>query len=530
MKAKHFISIIAIFFIMFLSGCSSYRLISKIEMKDKETIQIESGDFSYDGIKVVVFYSGGDTREIDLTEDMIPEVERLNFFKMGTHDIKVVYNERYSTTMKVKVVRHEFDDIYELEGYTCTFDGKPHKLELNYELPEGAEINYLYGNTFTNAGEYEVVGVITKNGYNSKTLRATLVIEKAEYDLSTVEFNDKETTFSGEPILIEATNVPEGIEVTYDVYNEDKTVRMNNAINAGKYVIVAKFSNTNENYKPIPNKEAKLTINKATYDMSNVALEEAEKDYDGNSYVAKLKSGSVLPAGVIVEFKYYTEEGTEVLYPTDAGQYRMVAKFIGNKTNYEDIKDIEAGLTINQKVIKIKDKLTFESMSTSFDREIHSLAVKGTLPDGVDLSYENNNQIYVGEYKVIAHFTCQNPNETTDLARLEAYLIINKINENVLKYNEATEEYEKVSIEDVSIKVNEETGEKTVAIDNLDTERYSIYKFKFTDMDSEQTVDIANLQNNKTYGLEVNIRFVNDDEDNSVILSPVTGEFTYHAE
>ena len=40
---------------------------------------------------------------------------------------------------------------------------------MNEELPEGAKIEYPYGNTFTAAVVYEVVGVITKSGYESKS-------------------------------------------------------------------------------------------------------------------------------------------------------------------------------------------------------------------------------------------------------------------------------------------------------------------------------------------------------------------------
>ncbi|MBP5684061.1 MAG: hypothetical protein J6X02_02250, partial [Bacilli bacterium] len=254
-------------FIIF-TGCHKYVAISGIELVNKDVMEIKAGEYSFEGMKLNVIYADGEVKEIELTESMIPNVELLKFYKLGEHDVEVVYN-RYKTTMKIKVVRHDFDDIYVLNDYTCTYDGMPHRVELNYELPEGAKIDYLYGNTFTNAGEYEVIGVISKDGYNSKTLKATLKIEKADYDLSNVSFLDSTFTYDGEPKTIEVTEIPEGIEVSYDIYNEEKTVRMNNAINAGVYKVVAKFSSTDENYNPIPDKEALLTINKASYDMSN---------------------------------------------------------------------------------------------------------------------------------------------------------------------------------------------------------------------------------------------------------------------
>ena len=171
MKTKHYILMIiaffALFFSLFLTGCMG-KTISGIKMANEDVIEIQAGNIAIDDIKVVVIYSDGETKEIDLTLDMIPEVEKLNFYKMGEHDVKIVVADRYTTTMKINVVRHEFDDIYKLEDQTVVYDGQPHKIEINYEVPEGTTVDYLYGNTFTNAGEYDVVAVISKAGYNSK--------------------------------------------------------------------------------------------------------------------------------------------------------------------------------------------------------------------------------------------------------------------------------------------------------------------------------------------------------------------------
>ena len=529
MKHKH-LNILLLFlasFLFLLTSCTNYVVIDHIEMVNKETIEFEAGDYSFDGIKINVFYADGETKELDLTDDMVPEVERLNFYKIGEHDVNVVYMNRYQTTMKIKVVRHDFDDIYSLNSYTCTYDGKPHKVELNYELPEGAKIEYLYGNTFTNAGVYDVIGVISKNGYNSKTLRATLTIEKAEYDLSTVSFEDQEVTYDGEPKLIVAENVPDNIEVTYDIYNEEKTVRMNNAINVGTYLVVAKFNSNDENYENIPNKEALLTISKASYDMSHVYLNDYTKEYDGEAYEAKLTNDSVLPTGVIASFKYYNENNEEVLLPTNAGKYKVVASFTGNKTNYQDIENIEATLTINKRIVYIKNNLTFDSKTINFNRNVHSLEVVGNIPDTVELTYENNDHIYAGEYKVIAHFSSLNPNETVDVQEMEAFLIINRIRESVKVLNDETTEYEDITSTKILITTDAVTGEKTLSIKGLETNRYSIYKYKFTNKETNENVELSALQNGKVYVYEIIFIFINEGENDSVILAPVSGELTY---
>ena len=513
--------------LFFCTACKKYVVIDRIEMVDDKTIEFEAGEYSFEGIKINIFYGNGEIKESDLTADMIPDVEKLKFYKIGEHEVKVVYKNRYQTSMKIKVVRHDFDEIYELKDHTCIYDGRPHKIELNYELPEGAKIDYLYGNTFTNAGEYEIVGVISKNGYNSKTLRATLTIQKADYDLSEVVFLDREVTYDGEPKSITASNIPEGIEVTYDIYNQDKTIRMNNAINAGTYLVVARFTSSDENYNKIPDKEALLTITKASYDMSKVYLNNYTKEYDGEDYKAKLSNDSVLPSGVSVSYKYYNEEDSEVVLPINAGTYKIVASFSGNETNYYDIENMEATLTITKKIIHIKDNLIFDSKTVNFNRSVHSLEVVGSIPDTVELTYENNDHIYAGEYKVIAHFRAKTDNETVDVLEMEAFLIINRIRESVKVLNSETSLYEVVNASMIVISTDNETGKKVLSIKGLEEDKYSIYKYKFVDKESNQSLDIDNLQNGKVYEYEIIFNFVNEGENDSVILAPASGDITY---
>ncbi|MGI6771370.1 MAG: thermonuclease family protein [Acholeplasmataceae bacterium] len=49
-------------------------------------------------------------------------------------------------------------------------------------------------------------------------------------------------------------------------------------------------------------------------------------------------------------------------------------------------------------------QITFESKSFEYDGTAKSLEINGALPEGVSVSYENNNQVEVGEYEVIAKF------------------------------------------------------------------------------------------------------------------------------
>ncbi len=532
--------------VFLLVSCKNVSAIQSIEIKDGEEIVVPMGEFSYEGRSLVINYANGTQEEVALTEDMIPEIERLKFFKYGEQEVKVVYDGRYSTTMKINVVRKTFDDIYELKGYTCIYDGQPHKVELNKELPEGASVEYIYGNAFTNVGEYDVVCVLTKEGVESKTLKTKLVIEPASRDISRIEFEDTEVAYTGEPIYIKATNVPEGVDVSYVIYNEASSIKINSAINVGRYKFVARFTDSNDNYRKIEDKEAYLTIEKAKYDMSKVVLSDQEKTYDGQTFTPSFAPGTVLPDGVTATFKCLDKDGHEVESNANAGTYTMVASFKGNTVNYLPIDPIEATLTVNKRVIAIEDKIAFESESIPFDRQVHSIEVQaiegqGGIPSTINISYENNNQTYAGEYEIIAHFSAKSENETVDVDSMTAYLIINKVKEHVM-IEDPDHPGQMIDIDtilntlfefdyvDMMVESVQLSNVRKLSIRGLDTEKYEIYYWAFYKPDETILGSQEPFVKNTTYTYEIVFRFVDEDENNSVILSAVSGTYTYTEE
>lgn len=539
MKSKKYIpiitAIIALFASIFLASCTGYRSISGIEIKNKETIEVVSGDFDYEDIKVIITYSAGDTREITLTEDMIPDTDKLNFFKLGEHEIRVIYNETYLTTMKINVVNDDFDDIYKLEDLTCDYDGQPHKIEINYELPEGATVEYPYGNTFTNAGQYDIVAVISKQGYNSRRLEAKLTINKAQYDLSKVVFEDKTFTYDGSPKNEEVvvSNIPQGVLVDYEVYNADKSVKLNNATDAGTYTIVAKFSSNDENYDQMSTREAKLTINKAIYDMTSVGLDDATKVYDGKPFQPKLTNESVVPQGVTTKFTFYNQEGKEVESCISAGEYKVVASFEGNAISYEPIEPIEAKLTITKRQVQLDGVVSLNSETVNFDRETHSLKVEGKIPNNVTVTYDNNDQKAAGEYKVIAHFTDSDPNEELDITQLEAYLIINKINESIQVLDEDSGKARALDANDLKLTVEQLTGKKEISIKGFIDDKYEIETMTFTTQPDDQNpegkviTNIDDFSDGVKYNYNIVVAFKDQVENDSVTLAPATGTVSY---
>ena len=519
-----FLAVVLSFSAVFVfAGCSSNTAIAGIHMSSDEVVSVPYGNFSYEGINVTVEYVNGNTTEIPLTEEMIPEYERLKFYKMGEQDVSVVFRNKYETTMKINVILNRFNDVYQLNGYECVYDGLPHSVTLNHELPEGATVTYPYGNVFTNAGTYEVTAVLSKRGYESKTLSTTLTILQAEKDVSGVVFEDATLVYNGEMRTIEATNVPEGIEVSYEYRNFDTSTKVNKIVNVGKYRVIAHFTDENVNYKKIPDKEAILTITKADYDMSNIQLKDVTREYDGEEYNASITNANLLPAGVSVSYKYLNENDEPVASNAKAGKYTIVAEFKrGDELNYNPIEPLRATLTVTKQIIKISNKVTFESKTVNFDEAPQSLFISGTLPSGVSVEYENNGQIYVGEYIITAKFTADNPNYAVDVEEMIAYLVINRVRRSVKMLDPLTGEYT-LDFSSDNIIIN---GTEATVID-YDPTVFRLASVKFFDPLTSEIVQVKDMVDGTLYEYIVNFEYIDENLANSIILSAESGLFTY---
>ncbi|MCH5143429.1 MAG: leucine-rich repeat protein [Clostridiales bacterium] len=77
--------------------------------------------------------------------------------------------------------------------------------------------------------------------------------KKKDYDMSGVVFDDLTVEYDGQPHSILATNLPEGVSVSYD--NNDQT-------EIGTYTVTAHFNGDEERHNPIPDKTATLTVSK----------------------------------------------------------------------------------------------------------------------------------------------------------------------------------------------------------------------------------------------------------------------------
>ena len=279
---------------------------------------------------------------------------------------------------------------------THIYDGAQHTLLIKGTLPEGVSAEYT-NNIGTDAGEYSASVTLSGEGYKTLSLNATLTITKA--DIEGVTVNDLTVTYDGTEKKIDPpTALPEGVEMT---------VEGNTAINAGQYTATFTLTGKNYNTKVIT---AILLINKA--DITGITLPSATYTYDEEA--KSLAIVGELPEGAVVE---YIGNGV-----SEIGNHPVSAIISGANYNTLEINSYiiitEPPRPEDQDIVGI----TFEGATYTYDGTEKSLAISGTLPEGVNTEYNGNGKVNAGKYTVSVVLS----GEGYKTLVLEAELTINK--------------------------------------------------------------------------------------------------------
>ena len=430
--------------LVLLVGCAKNDKVSSICLKyhDAETvIEMGIGNFEYESYTLVVTYESGKTEELTLTEEMITEADLFKFYQEGEHDITLSY-EKCSYVFKVSVKRLTFSDLSLPQNNVFVYDGKPHAVEVEGDMPANAVVTYIGGNSFTNAGTYDVKAVVSCEGYVTVRLSTTVTIERAKFDMSGVTFESKEFVYDGNAHSIEISGtLPEGVaEPTYFI----DEMQTSSATDAGEYKVIAKFSNKNTNYEAIPDMEATLTITQAEYVIEGVEILFKNEDgkvidgklkvYDGSAVTFDINDYSKISDKISVAFSVCDAEGTEISTSNintgilNAGVYTAKAEFVlADSKNYKPIDPIVCEFEV--------EKANYDMTGVHFDNDVvisdgngHSLFV--ILPNdhdikSTDITYEyyldgellsdsEGNPVQsvteTGEYSVKAIFAVQDQN------------------------------------------------------------------------------------------------------------------------
>lgn len=126
--------------------------------------------------------------------------------------------------------------------------------------------------------------------------------------------------------------------------------------------------------------------------IEGVTFPDASFVYDGTQH--ELVVSGELPEGVSVA---YTNNSAR-----DAGEYEATALLSGD--GYSSLT-LTATLTITRAELT---GFTMDGATVRYDGEPHSLQVKGELPEGVEVRYENNGQTEAGAYTVTATLSGKN--------------------------------------------------------------------------------------------------------------------------
>ncbi|NLB85155.1 MAG: hypothetical protein GX794_03455, partial [Acholeplasmataceae bacterium] len=175
----------------------------------------------------------------------------------------------------------KFENIL-FENKTFEYDEKLKKLEVT-GLPTGASVEY-ETNEAVDVGTYNAKAIVSKKGYETLTLTATLTI--TEGNLKGITFDDEVFAYDGTVKKLEVKGLPEGANVKYE---------SNQATEIGLYQATATINK--KGYKTLV---LTANLNIIEVEFINVKFEDVTHVYDGT---LKKIEVSGLPEGAVVEYE-----------------------------------------------------------------------------------------------------------------------------------------------------------------------------------------------------------------------------------
>ena len=291
------------------------------------------------------------------------------------------------------------------------YDGGMKSVELQ-GLPEGVYA-IIENGTGSQAGVYRAHANLqydTKNYSVEQPVDCQWQINKGSFDMSAVRWSyERPFTYDGEDKVLFLINVPEGLNVEYT-----NNVKMN----AGKYVATAKLTPSDIVNYEIPEVNAcTWSINKSTINRGNIAwTDDRAFVFDGT--VKSVKIISEISDKIRVEYSGDRE--------INAGQHEAVATFYAvDPENYEAPEPVRHVWSIAKGFFDF-DNATW-NYTTEFTYDGSKKSVKLIdVPEGIIVSYENNEAVDVGEYMAIAHFDLMNPDNYNELEPIDIRWSIRK--------------------------------------------------------------------------------------------------------
>ena len=197
------------------------------------------------------------------------------------------------------------------ESETVVYDGIEKELLITGELPQGVSVIY-ENNKGTTAGIYKAKAIFSKEGFKSKTLNATLTIEKATYDMSQAKWDYVAPfVYDGTEKSVQVIDLPTGVSVA--------SYLNGSATNASDYVASAIFDYDNLNYNEPSIENCSWTIEKANF-VGIVLDGPISVEYDTLEHSLQVMGD--VPSGANVKITY---NGESVSGVSEVGVYKVVA-------------------------------------------------------------------------------------------------------------------------------------------------------------------------------------------------------------
>ncbi|MBQ9124787.1 MAG: hypothetical protein IJY14_03755 [Acholeplasmatales bacterium] len=240
---------------------------------------------------------------------------------------------------------------FSINDLEITYDGTPHMLYVNEDIPNGVTVHYYCNDELfdgaKDAGTYNIIAKFdVDDNYNSvDSIDAVLVIKPIEITVS----------FSGYENL-SFKDMQQAIDVQFngniiDGDSLNPIISGNTGTNAGNYTCTVEGLGNN-NYVLVGSVTQNWGINKG--EVPDFEISDDNVIYNGESYKIK----DELPEGVIdIEYGYILD-GEEVEEAVDAGEYKVIVDYIVDE-NYEDIESDEIIVIINPQEVTVK----FDSFS-----------------------------------------------------------------------------------------------------------------------------------------------------------------------
>lgn len=331
--------------------------------------------------------------------------------------------------INVKINRIDFDlnkltfngEIYDGLVKTYVFDGLEREIRLDDTFSDILLVEEKRVSA-RSVGEYNYYALVSVcnsnyNDFGSKTLSAKMIITPKTIDTTSIVFSDKSVVYSNENHTLECENVPSELTVGYEYYLDDVLVSRDGVTNVGEYKVIAKFGFVREpeNYNPVSNMSATLTINCKEINMSDVTFSNQTIVYNGKEHKALVNN---IHSDITFEYTTYKvqDDGSTILFDNpiiNVGTYIIYAtpKYDGNNICLINYSLSPATLTITPATYDMS-KVKFVSKTYTYDGKSKSVRInESALPDGVRvLEYISSDAINAGTYTAQVKFAHDNPN------------------------------------------------------------------------------------------------------------------------